>query len=62
VTWDGPGDAIWLDFPATPAEPVDPPRRAGRDPVTGSAHCTLGPFWAGRLGRDQLTVLRGQLV
>jgi predicted PhzF superfamily epimerase YddE/YHI9 len=25
------------------------------DPVTGSAHCTLGPFWAERLGRDQLT-------
>ena len=25
------------------------------DPVTGSAHCTLGPFWAGRLGRDELT-------
>jgi PhzF family phenazine biosynthesis protein len=21
------------------------------DPVTGSAHCALGPFWAGRLGR-----------
>lgn len=21
------------------------------DPVTGSAHCTLGPFWAARLGR-----------
>ena len=25
------------------------------DPVTGSAHCTLGPFWTGRLGRDELT-------
>lgn len=25
------------------------------DPVTGSAHCALGPFWAGRLGRDVLT-------
>lgn len=22
------------------------------DPVTGSAHCTLGPYWAGRLGRS----------
>jgi predicted PhzF superfamily epimerase YddE/YHI9 len=126
----GPGGVIWLDFPATPAEPVDPPdgllealgagparwvglgrfdylveledeaavrdlapdvrflgglgsrgvivtARAGdaagpggydfvsryfapgagidEDPVTGSAHCTLGPFWAGRLGRDELT-------
>jgi predicted PhzF superfamily epimerase YddE/YHI9 len=24
------------------------------DPVTGSAHCTLAPFWADRLGRDVL--------
>jgi predicted PhzF superfamily epimerase YddE/YHI9 len=124
----GPGDTIWLDFPATPAAPVDPPagmlealgagevrwvglgrldylveladeaavralapdfgplRRLGsrgvivtaaaapgsagydfvsrffapgagidEDPVTGSAHCALGPFWADRLGRDDLT-------
>ncbi len=25
------------------------------DPVTGSAHCCLGPYWAGRLGRTELT-------
>jgi predicted PhzF superfamily epimerase YddE/YHI9 len=25
------------------------------DPVTGSAHCTLGPFWAERLGKAALT-------
>ena len=25
------------------------------DPVTGSAHCCLGPYWAQRLGRDLLT-------
>ena len=25
------------------------------DPVTGSAHCCLGPFWQARLGRDALT-------
>jgi PhzF family phenazine biosynthesis protein len=24
------------------------------DPVTGSAHCALGPFWAGRLKRQEL--------
>jgi len=24
------------------------------DPVTGSAHCSLGPFWQARLGRDEL--------
>jgi PhzF family phenazine biosynthesis protein len=115
---------IWLDFPATPAEPAPPPERLaetlgtvprwigrsrfdwlvelesaaevrvldpdllrlarlgargviataladdGRhdfvsrffapaagvpeDPVTGSAHCALAPFWAGRLGRTEL--------
>ena len=31
----------------------------GEDPVTGSAHCTLGPYWAARLGR---TTLRGHQV
>jgi predicted PhzF superfamily epimerase YddE/YHI9 len=25
------------------------------DPVTGSAHATLGPLWAGRLGRTELS-------
>jgi PhzF family phenazine biosynthesis protein len=25
------------------------------DPVTGSTHCCLGPFWASRLNRDELT-------
>jgi PhzF family phenazine biosynthesis protein len=25
------------------------------DPVTGSAHCTLAPYWCGRLGRAALT-------
>ncbi|MBV8985990.1 MAG: PhzF family phenazine biosynthesis protein [Acidimicrobiia bacterium] len=24
------------------------------DPATGSAHCTLGPLWASRLGRDEM--------
>ncbi len=30
--------------------------RAGvnEDPVTGSAHCTLVPYWAGRLGKTRL--------
>ncbi|MOA13927.1 Phenazine biosynthesis-like protein [compost metagenome] len=26
----------------------------GEDPVTGSAHCTLMPYWSARLGRHQL--------
>lgn len=25
------------------------------DPVTGSAHCCLGPYWQGRLGKDEFT-------
>ncbi|MCC6555602.1 MAG: PhzF family phenazine biosynthesis protein [Polyangiaceae bacterium] len=25
------------------------------DPVTGSAHCFLAPYWAARLGREELT-------
>jgi predicted PhzF superfamily epimerase YddE/YHI9 len=25
------------------------------DPVTGSAHCSLAPFWAARLGRRELS-------
>ncbi len=42
--------------------------RAGvdEDPVTGSAHCCLGPYWRGRLGRDAFTAwqasARGGLV
>lgn len=29
------------------------------DPVTGSAHTALAPFWSARLGRDSLTGLQG---
>lgn len=25
------------------------------DPVTGSAHCTLGPYWQGRLGKSEFS-------
>jgi PhzF family phenazine biosynthesis protein len=25
------------------------------DPVTGSAHCCLAPFWGGRLGKEEMT-------
>ncbi len=28
------------------------------DPVTGSAHTALAPFWSARLGRDQLKGLQ----
>jgi PhzF family phenazine biosynthesis protein len=46
---------------ATSAEPFDfvsrffaPGSGVDEDPVTGSAHCTLGPFWAPRLGKDEM--------
>ncbi|MFI5757621.1 PhzF family phenazine biosynthesis protein [Streptomyces sp. NPDC051569] len=29
------------------------------DPVTGSAHTALAPFWSGKLGRTELTGLQG---
>ena len=28
------------------------------DPVTGSAHCALGPYWAGKLGKPQFTAFQ----
>ncbi|MGE0442319.1 MAG: PhzF family phenazine biosynthesis protein [Gemmatimonadales bacterium] len=46
-----PGDEPGLDFVSRFFGPA-----AGipEDPVTGSAHCTLGPYWAQRLGRAEL--------
>lgn len=28
------------------------------DPVTGSAHCCLGPYWAGKIGRNAFSALQ----
>ena len=47
-----PSDAPAFDFVSrffAPAAGID------EDPVTGSAHCCLAPFWAGRLRRSELT-------
>jgi len=44
-------DTLGYDFVSrffAPAAGID------EDPVTGSAHCTLGPFWSKRLGKDSL--------
>ncbi|MBW3598139.1 MAG: PhzF family phenazine biosynthesis protein [Planctomycetes bacterium] len=44
-------DAPEFDFVSrffAPAAGID------EDPVTGSAHCCLGPFWSSRLGRSEL--------
>ncbi|MBK6421080.1 MAG: PhzF family phenazine biosynthesis protein [Gemmatimonadetes bacterium] len=47
---------------ADPGRPYDfvsrffaPGAGIDEDPVTGSAHCALGPYWGARLGRDALT-------
>ncbi|HDP93972.1 MAG TPA: PhzF family phenazine biosynthesis protein [Candidatus Aminicenantes bacterium] len=47
-----PGAAPEVDFVSrffAPREGIP------EDPVTGSAHCTLIPYWAERLGKDRLT-------
>ncbi len=47
-----PGDTSGPDFVSrffAPAQGID------EDPVTGSAHCTLAPFWSERLGKTRLT-------
>ena len=31
-----------------------PQSGVAEDPVTGSAHCCLGPYWAHRIGKDEL--------
>lgn len=47
-----PGDEPGVDFVSRFFAPsVGVPE----DPVTGSAHCALAPYWAGRLGRPVLT-------
>ncbi|GAB2744735.1 PhzF family phenazine biosynthesis protein [Amycolatopsis magusensis] len=51
LTVTAPGDRDGIDFVSrffAPAKGVD------EDPVTGSAHCTLAPYWAQRLGRKKL--------
>ncbi len=46
-----PGDVEGIDFVSrffAPGVGID------EDPVTGSAHCVLAPYWSARLGRDEL--------
>jgi PhzF family phenazine biosynthesis protein len=47
-TAPGVGEFDFVSRFFAPAQGVD------EDPVTGSAHCTLVPFWAERLGRTHL--------
>jgi len=48
VTAPGSGSYDFVSRFFAPAVGID------EDPVTGSAHCVLGPYWADRLGRDEL--------
>jgi predicted PhzF superfamily epimerase YddE/YHI9 len=48
ATAPGDGDADFVSRFFAPKQGVD------EDPVTGSAHCTLIPYWAARLGKEQL--------
>jgi PhzF family phenazine biosynthesis protein len=51
VIVSAPADAQGIDFVSrffAPLAGVD------EDPVTGSAHCTLGPYWGARLGKREL--------
>jgi predicted PhzF superfamily epimerase YddE/YHI9 len=46
-----PGDQPGIDFISRFFAPA---AGVAEDPVTGSAHCALAPYWAGRLGRTAL--------
>ena len=49
ATAPGDGEADFVSRYFTPQHGID------EDPVTGSTHCTLTPYWAARLGRASLT-------
>ena len=46
VTAPGDGDVDYVCRFFAPSIGID------EDPATGSIHCTLAPYWAGRLGKD----------
>jgi PhzF family phenazine biosynthesis protein len=51
VSVTAPGDGADVDFVSrffAPREGIP------EDPVTGSAHCTLAPYWSSRLGKTRL--------
>jgi PhzF family phenazine biosynthesis protein len=60
-----PGRALMITAASAPGHGADyvcryfaPWAGVDEDPVTGSAHCALGPFWAARLGRRALSALQ----
>ena len=48
VTAPGDGDIDFVSRYFAPNHGID------EDPATGSSHCVLTPYWAGRLGKQQL--------
>ena len=52
VTAPGSGGVDFVSRFFAPAAGVD------EDPVTGSAHCTLTPYWSARLGKKKLHALQ----
>ncbi|WAL66291.1 PhzF family phenazine biosynthesis protein [Amycolatopsis cynarae] len=51
VVVTAPGDKPGTDFVS---RVFGPAVGVPEDPVTGSAHCALAPYWAAKLGRDEL--------
>jgi PhzF family phenazine biosynthesis protein len=49
VTARGSGEYDFVSRFFAPGSGID------EDPVTGSAHCALAPYWAARLGKTQMT-------
>lgn len=52
LTAPGEGEHAFVSRFFAPKAGVD------EDPVTGSAHCSLAPFWCARLGREELSALQ----
>ena len=52
MTARGSGDYDFVSRFFAPAAGID------EDPVTGSAHCVLCPFWAERLGKDEMVAFQ----
>lgn len=58
---ESPFWALLVTAPADEGQPYDfvsrffaPAKGVPEDPVTGSAHCMLAPYWADRLGQDKV--------
>lgn len=55
VTARGEGEHDFVSRFFAPGAGID------EDPVTGSAHCVLGPYWAARLGCDEMLAVQASL-